>query len=232
MNRSFYASLFALFALWASSANASVVPVSGGYEITYDIKLGIGSSTGGDILNTFIFEWDENNNFNVAYPYTIAGKGRTRIRHTISFEPSAALLMGYSLGIPGVGDEKDHLFTVNSSSFTNQVTGLKWSQAFPGVPPEPRIGHSAMISLLNDAASGDSVALDTLKQFIQTEGYRAGFDPAAGNFRVMEWTTGNPIDYALAVPAVSDYGLVIILLGVFLLAARQFWNKVNRDVSS
>lgn len=230
MNRFFCVSLFALFALCASSANASIEPVSGGYEISYDINLGIGSSNGGDVQDTFIFEWNENGDFNVDYAYTIAGKGSTRIRHTISFEPSTALLMGYSLGKPGIGDEKDHLFTVNSSSFTNQATGLKWSQAFPGVPPEPRIGHNAMINLLKDAASGESSALDALKRFVETEGYKAGFDPA-GNFRVMEWTNGFPIDYAFAVPAISLYGLGIVFLGVFLLATRRLWGKTNRSVS-
>lgn len=200
----------------ASTVTAGVTPASGGYEVSYDIDLRVGSSNGGDIQDTFIIEWNEGSEFNIDYAYTIAGKGKSSISHIISFEPTAALLIGYGLGVPGVGDEKDHLFTLTNSSFAKQATGLKWSQAFPGVPPEPRIGHNAMINLLKDAAAGDSASLDTLKYFVESEGYQAGFDPT-GNFRVMEWTVGEPIDRLepTPVPTMSVWGLGILagLLG-------------------
>ena len=107
--------------------------LKGGYKVDYDINLRVGSSNGETIQDTFIIEWNDNNDFNIDYAYTIAGKGKTSISHVIGFEPTAALLMGYGLGVPNVGDEKDHIFTATNSSFTSQVTGLKWSEAFPGV---------------------------------------------------------------------------------------------------
>jgi hypothetical protein len=189
-----YHSLLAvmLIALLAVNANADTVP--GGYEVSYQIDLSVGTSNGLDILDTFIFEWNENGDFSVDYPYTINNRGRTLINHTIGFEPTSALLMGYGLGVPGIGDEKDHMFTVISSEFADSVIGLKWSQAFPGVPPDPRIGHNAMINLLKNAAAGDASALNQLTEFVKKEGYRAGFDPL-GSYRVFEWTTGWPIDF-------------------------------------
>ena len=93
-----YHSLLAvlLIALLAVNADADVTPVPGGYEISYQIDLSIGTSNGLDILDTFIFEWNENGDFSVDYPYTINNRGRTLISHTIGFKPTAALLMGYA----------------------------------------------------------------------------------------------------------------------------------------
>ncbi len=205
---------FAILGL-TCNADADVTPVPGGYEVSYQIDLSVGTSNDLDILDTFIFEWNENGDFSVDYPYTINNRGRTLINHTIGFKPTAALLMGYGLGIPGIGDEKDHMFTVISSGFANSVIGQKWSQAFPGVPPDPRIGHNAMINLLKNAAAGNASALNQLTEFVKKEGYKAGFDPI-GSYRVFEWTTGGPIDFLYQVPALSGYGIIafMILAGI------------------
>ena len=84
-------------------------------------------------------------------------------------------------------DEKDHLYTVTSEAFSYTVGGFKWSEAFPGVPPAPRVGHNAMIDLLIDAEAGSPSALDALSDFVMTEGYRAAFNPRGG-FVVLEWS--------------------------------------------
>lgn len=217
-----YHSLLAvmLIALLAVNANADITPVPGGYEVSYQIDLSVGTSNGLDILDTFIFEWNENGDFSVDYPYTINNRGRTLINHTIGFEPTSALLMGYGLGVPGIGDEKDHMFTVISSEFANSVIGQKWSQAFPGVPPDPRIGHNAMINLLKNAAAGDASALNQLTEFVKKEGYRAGFDPL-GSYRVFEWTTGWPIDF---IDLIADGGSPETAMDV---GEVQVWNDAD-----
>ena len=71
-----------------------------------------------------------------------------------------------------------------------------------------------MVDLLKSAATGDSASLDTLKSFVENEGYQAGFDPA-GNFRFMEWSNGAPIDRLTSVPTISVWGLglLTVLLG-------------------
>ncbi len=194
-------------------AKATVIAVAGGYEVTYGIDMTPGSSNGSDIQNTFIFEWDDSN-FNVDYAYTIGGQGNTYISHIIGFAPTSALLIGYGAGIPGVGDEKDHLYTITSSAFAESVFGVKWSVAFPGVTPETRLRHSTMISLLNDAATGDVGALNELTAFVTTEGYQAAFNPAGG-FKVVEWTNGQngggsiPEPTAITLFAVGLAGLVV-----------------------
>ena len=165
-----------LFGL-VNGAKASVISVADGYQVSYGINMNPGSSNGSDIQNTFIFEWDDSY-FNVDYAYTIAGLGNTYISHTIEFAPTSALLIGYGAGIAGVGDEKDHLYTITSSAFADTVVGVKWSEAFPGVVPESRVGHNAMISLLIEAAEGDTSALTALTDFVTTEGYGAAFNPA------------------------------------------------------
>jgi hypothetical protein len=205
-----------LFGL-VGGANAGVISVApGSYEVSYDINLRILPTNGGDILDTFIFEWNDSGDFNVDYRDTIAGQSSTNISHVVDFEPTAAFLIGYGLGVQGVGDGKNHLFTLVNSSFANEVIGLKkWSEAFPGVPPEPRIGHNAMIGLLADAARSDDLsvremALDKITDFVKNEAYRAAFDPA-GQFRVLEWTV--PIGDVPAPATLALFGLGLAGLG-------------------
>ena len=196
-----FASMFSTKNMWictaylfiglVGSTNAGVISVASGYEVSYDISLHSLPTNGGDIQDTFIFEWNDNGDFSRDYGYTIAGRDSTRISHKIDFEPTAAFLIGYAKGIPGIGDEKDHLFTFVNSRFANDVTGVKWSEVFTGVPPEPRIGHSAMVSLLVDGAGGDQSAIQKLTDFVKSEAYRAAFDPA-GRFSALEWTGATP----------------------------------------
>ncbi len=172
----------------AGGASADGIPPSG-YQVSYAVNMDPSSSNGGDIQNVFIFEWDTYGNFSLDNPYTIAGSGLTTLTHTIAFTPTSALLIGYGLGIPGVGDEKDHVYTVTNSAFADSVLGIKWSVVFPGESPETRVSHSAIIRLLNDATAHDPDALAALIDFVNTEGQQAAFDPA-GEFRVVEWSCG------------------------------------------
>lgn len=179
--------IFACFLLFAfvGTADAWVIPVGSEYEVGYGINMNPGTSNGSDVQGVFIFEWDDTN-FNVDHAFTIAGRGNTYLRHIIGFDPTSALLIGYGAGVPGIGDEKDHLYTITSTAFASTVyAGQKWSETFPGVPPSSRVGHSAMIGLLK---IGD---VDALSSWVKTEGYRAAFDPA-GDFAVLEWTGCGP----------------------------------------
>lgn len=171
----------------AGQASALVIPVADGYQIDYGIAMNPGSSNGSDIEGVFIFEWNATE-FSAVYGGTVAGTGDTYHSHVLDFEPTAAFIMGYGAGIPGVGDEKDHIYTITSLDFSYTVGGLKWSQAFPGVTPDTRVGHDAMIGLLGDAAGGSTTALGALEDFVKSEGYRAAFDPR-GDFVVLEWST-------------------------------------------
>ena len=172
-----------LFGL-ASIGLAGVIPTAAGYEVSYGINMTPGSSNGSDISNVVLFEWD-NSHFSALSVGSIAGQGNTFITHDIGFAPTSALMIGYGLGIAGIGDEKDHLYTLTSSAFASTVGGLKWSQAFPGVTPDTRVRHERMISLLIDGNLG------AISDFVRTEGYVAAFDPA-GSFVVLEWSTCPP----------------------------------------
>ncbi len=172
-----------------SNSSAGVISLSDGYQVNYGIGMNPGTSNGSDIEGVFVFEWD-NNNYDAFYGGVIASRGTTYLRHEIDFLPTSSLIIGYGAGISGVGDELDHLYTVTNLAFSNIVGGLKWSEAFPGVPPDPRIGHNAMVDLLKDAASGSLSALEDIYDWVKLEGYRAAFDPR-GNFAVLEWTGCN-----------------------------------------
>ena len=187
-----FISFWLLFGL-VNGAKATVTSVESGYEVSYEISMNPPTSNGNDIINTFIFEWDDSNftNFNVDYAYTIADHGVTTISHIIDFEPTLALLIGYAEGVEGIGDEKDHIYTITNTAFDYSTRGMKWSEAFPGVTPETRVRHSELVSLLQ------TLDVSSLSNFVKTEGYRAAFDPA-GDFRVLEWSI-RPIPIPAAV---------------------------------
>ena len=155
--------------IFAITTNATVTPVGGGYKVDYYVSLAQGTSNGSDIEDTLILEWNQGGDFSADFGPTISASGNTFISHVIGFEPDSALVLGWGAGITGVGDEKDHLFMLANNGFTAQVTGLRWSEAFPGVPPEPRTGHSAMVNLLQAAASGDDAALEAIRIFVERE---------------------------------------------------------------
>lgn len=207
------------FIIGSLSAGARVKPVSGGYEVSYNVVIPKGTSNGNDIQDVVIFEWNEFGHLNVEGGFSIKGKGHTNLSHVIGFEPESALVFGWGAAVSGVGDEKDHLFTLANSSFTRQITGKKWSEAFPGVAPVPRTGHNALIGLVRAASGGDSEAVDDLTAFIRREAETAAFDPAKG-FRVIEWSVGHPIDTALPVPALSFYGMLLLILGFVAVSRR------------
>ena len=177
----------------SGAAHSAVTSVPGGYQVDYPVRLANGTSNGGDIVGVVILEWDDGGRIHADLPFTVAGRGATTLSHVVGFPPTSALVLGYGLGISGVGDEKDHVFSLTNPSFAAAVTGRKWSEAFPGVTPDTRVGHNALIGLLQQAAAGDQAALDALVEFVRTEGVRAAFDPA-DRFRVVEWTIGTPID--------------------------------------
>lgn len=202
------------------TVHAGVTPVEGGFEVDYFVDLGLGTSNGNDIQDTLILEWNQGGDFSAEFSSTVSASGTTRLSHIIDFDPDSALVLGWGAAIAGVGDEKDHLFMLANSAFTQQVTGLKWSDAFPGVPPEPRTGHNAMIGLLQAAASGDSNALDAISTWVEREATAASFDPAGG-FRVIEWSVGQPIDFAKPIPSMSGVGLAMLALMLLVFAYRS-----------
>ena len=202
--------LLGLLTITSPTTLATPLPAGAEYEVHYDILLGAGTANGNDIRDTFIFEWDDSGALHVDYAYTIAGIGRTRLSHFTDFVPRAALLIGYNLGIPGVGDGKDHLFTLTNRAFARSAEGVKWSQMFPGIPPIPRKRHSEMVTLLMSAAAGDTAALAELVGFVDREGAQAAFAPN-GPTHMIEWTGGSIID-------IDEPGSVLLgLLGAMLL---------------
>jgi hypothetical protein len=217
MKRSCYFAVLVFAALFSSVVSAAVTATPTGFRISYDINLSKGTSNGSDIQDTLIFEWNDAGDFSVTSGSTIAGRGRTVLDHVIDFEPTAALVMGWGAAVPGVGDEKDHIFTLVRAGFAEAVTGLKWSAAFPGVPPLPRTGHSDMTVLLQAAASGDTAALAAVEEFVRREGGSAAFNPA-NSFRVLEWSTAVPIDPPLQVPVMPAFALWAVVLGLVLVA--------------
>ncbi len=122
----------------ASTARSDVTAVAGGYEVTYDIHLGFLPTSGSDVVGTYIFEWNTTGDWNMEGGYTLAGQASTHLSHIIAFQPTSSLLIGYALGVSGIGDEKDHIFTIVNPGFAASAIGHKWSDIFPGIAGQPR----------------------------------------------------------------------------------------------
>lgn len=190
-----------------ATAPASAAPAT--WLGSYAIDMNPGTSNGGDVVGAFVFEWDALGGLHTDGIFTLAGRGVTVLQRSLSFEPVAALLIGYGKGIADVGDGKDHLYTLVGDAFAASVDGLRWNQVFTGTASQPRLSHSTMVGLLADAAEGDAAALTQLTNWVQAEGYRAAFDPAA-SFRMLEWTGATPVGGNVPEPG----SLALIALGL------------------
>lgn len=220
MKRMICTVIMSVAAVLSCLANAGVVPEAGGFRVSYDINLAAGTSNGSAIQDVLIFEWNAAGDFSVEAGPAVAGQGTTVLSHVISFKPDAALVMGWGAAVAGVGDEKDHIFTLVRPSTATEFTGKKWSEAFPGVPPAPRTGHNAMIGLLQAVATGDAAALAAVTDFVRREAGAAAFDPA-GAFRILEWSTATPLDPPAQVPVMPLYGLLLLIPGLIALVWRS-----------
>jgi hypothetical protein len=204
----------------ALPATASVIPVGAGYEVSYGIDMTPGTSNGSNVGSVFIFEWDGSSHLNVDSGFTIAGTGTSVLRHVVPFAPTSSLIFGVGLGVPGVGDGKDHIYAVVNEAFAEDAVGLRWSQVFPGESDATRIRHDQFVTLLQQAAAGDAAAIATVSHFALTDAEDGAFDPA-GNFRVLEATIfGPPVGVPVPEPA------TLALFGLGALAAA--WSRAKR----
>ena len=196
----------AMVLVLTAPARAAVVATPGGFEVSYALNL---SSTlnGNPVTSIFMLETD-GVLFSAASGFSAAASGFTLLTHTIAFQPTSTLVIGLDLPTAGVGDGKTHLVMLMNGNFAASITGKLFSQAFPGVNGQPRLGHDALIAAMQAADAGDAVALGIVTNFFLTgAGAFAAFDPA-GSFQVGEFTVFVPI--AAPEPA----SLALLLAGV------------------
>jgi hypothetical protein len=197
-----------------TNAGAGVMPVAGGYEVSYHMELYAGTQTGKNIKDVFIFEWDASNS-SVDGTYEIEASGPTNWSHTIGFAPTSALAIGYLDGEAGVGDGKRHIYTLFSAAYHDYLVanflGFKFSEIFGQ-------GEQFTIDLITDAAGGNLAALASLETFVRDEMSGGAFDPNGG-FRILKWSVLPPVEEGGNIPEPST--VAIFILGLAGLMARR-----------
>jgi hypothetical protein len=200
--------LVALMLGAVTGANAGIIQVVDGYQVSYSINMK-STPTGNSIQNVAIFEWNEAGDRNVDYPYSIAGSGKTKLSHTIDFAPTSAFIIGYLDAVAGIDDEKRHLYTIVDIAYSNFIVenllGVKFSTIYGQ-------GEQFTINKLLAATSGDDGAMNELWNFVIGPAANGAFDPNGG-FRVHKWSgAGPPSD--VPVPAtVALFGVGLAGLG-------------------
>jgi len=196
-----------------NAAQAGVIPVTTGYEVSYGINLPEGATPPDQhINNVFIFEWAGSQR-SVDYSYQIRGGGQTTLSHITPFVPDSAFVIGFIDAVPGApagsNDAKRHLYTLVDTGYSDYLVenhlGDLFSQLFGQ-------GEQFTIDQMILAAQGSQPALDGLWSFVTTEMADAAFDPA-GDFRVHKWS---PVTPPIPVPAPGS--IVLLCLGLACLA--------------
>jgi len=187
------------------------------YEISYLMNVAPATPTGGDILDVFIFEWDDNDlsKFSVDSSFTIAGSGNTELTHTIGFMPTSAFAIGYIDALPGADpttfEGKRHLYTLNSTDYNEYLALNNPGQIFSAIFG---IVEQDITDLLFEAGTnGNLAARQSLIDFVQQQivGGPAPFDPA-GPFEILHWSLPEPGGGSLPEPS------VLLLFGLGLAA--------------
>ena len=198
-------------------AQASVVQVGNGYDVSYRINLPEGATPPGqDINNVFIFEWSSSQR-HADFPYRINGSGPTTLSHVIPFAPNLAFVIGFIDAVPGAAagsnDAKRHLYTLVDPGFSDDLVANHLGELFSQLFGQ---GEQYTIDQMILATQGNQLALDGLWSFVTTTKMAdAAFDPA-GDFRVHKWSATTP-----PIPEPSSIVLMIAGLSALLVVQRQ-----------
>lgn len=227
MNLSRLHTRFAIFIsslTFAFAASAGPVVTSGGYATTYSVNMTPGTSNGSNIESVFIFETD-GTSVNVNRGIDIASRGMTNLTSLSPFLPTRTLIAGIGLGVPGIGDESDHIYMVVNEAFADAIMGSKWSGVFPG-NGSGRIRHNQFVELLSDAAAGNGTALGAVRNFVTGDAAAAWFD-TSGRFVVTEFTfVGPPVGGSVPEPG------TLLLVSAALVGMAGFGRRQARQTTS
>ena len=185
------AAAFIVALAFATSAQATTIQVGSSYQTTYQMNMWQPTPTGNDIQAVTIFAWNDTA-FAATTGYTIAGSGPTELVNTTDFAPTSALVLGYLAAVPGVYDEKRHVYMLADTAFSEYVFGLPPATTFSNVFG---FGEQATIDLLIPASGNDPVAADAallqLRTLVQTNFAPAAFSPE-GSFYILKWSNVPP----------------------------------------
>ena len=203
-----------------NSVSAIVFPESSDDSAVEKISIYPGSSNEHDIQSAFIFGSGNNTNDNVTFSSRMADQGQAYLISPINLAPTSALYLGYDLGLQGVKNKKDYLYSFANPADTGFMANTKWHNVNLGTDPGIQVGHSVMINYPTEWAISSRDDLMTFSQFNAAMDNQAVVDSTDGS-RIAEWSSSISVSRNISGPATLVFlGLGLVGIGVVR------WRKV------
>lgn len=196
-----------------NSVSAIVFPEFSDDRAVEKISIYPGSSNEHDIQSAFTFGLGNNIN-------TTAGQGQAYLIPPINFAPTSALYLGYDLGLQGVKNKKDYLYSFANPADTGFMANTKRHNVNLGTDPGIQVGHSVKIDYPTEWAISSRDDLMTFSQFNATMDNQAVVDSTDGS-RIAEWSSSISVSRNIPNPTTLVFlGLGLVGIGVVR------WRKV------
>lgn len=206
-----------------NSVSAIVYPESSDDSAVEKISIYPGSPNEHDIQSAFIFGSGDHANNSVILTNTMADQGQAYFIPPINLAPTSALYLGYDLGLQGVKNEKDYLYSFTSPADTGFMANAKWHSVNLRTDPGIQVGHSVMMDYPAEWAISSRDDLMLFSQFNATMDNQAVVDPMKGS-RIAGWSSSIPVNRNIPDPTTLVF-MSLGLVGVGVVRWRKVFTK-------
>ena len=202
-----------------NSVSAIIYPESSDDSAGEEIRVDLGPSNTYDIQSAFIFGSKIHASNSVILSNAMTDQVQAYLP-PINLAPTSAVYLGYDLGLQGVKNKKDYLYSFTKPADTGFMANTKWHNVNLGAAPGIQVGHSVMIVDPIKWAGSSRDDWMTFGQFNATMNNQDVVGPTKGS-RVAELSAGLPVSGNTPDPTT----LVFLSLGLVGIGIVR-WRKV------